>query len=86
MFFRKVNYLLILYGKKDEIIPEKPIFEFYNRLPLGGQGQHQIILYENGYHMLLRDLQAEVVMKDIVAWINNQALPGSINLNNLTKK
>jgi alpha-beta hydrolase superfamily lysophospholipase len=30
-----------------------------------------LILYENGYHMLLRDLQAEVVMNDIVAWVND---------------
>ncbi|MEN8261376.1 MAG: alpha/beta hydrolase, partial [Pseudomonadota bacterium] len=60
---------LILYGKKDEIIPQKPVFEFYKRLPSRGQGQQQMIIYENGYHMLLRDLQAEIVMKDIVDWI-----------------
>jgi alpha-beta hydrolase superfamily lysophospholipase len=30
-----------------------------------------LILYENGYHMLLRDLEAENVMKDIVEWIND---------------
>lgn len=80
------NNVLILYGKKDEIIPEKPIFKFYKRLPLEGQEQQQIIFYENGYHMLLRDLQAEVVMKDIVAWINTQAPPDSFNKNNLSKK
>ena len=65
--------VLVLYGKKDEIIPEKPVFEFYNRLPSGGQGQQEMILYENGYHMLTRDLQAETVMKDIVYWINGYA-------------
>jgi alpha-beta hydrolase superfamily lysophospholipase len=30
-----------------------------------------LILYEDGYHMLLRDLQAENVMQDIVAWLND---------------
>ena len=65
--------VLILYGKKDEIIPEKPVFEFYNRLPSAGQGKQEMILYENGYHMLTRDLQAETVMKDIVYWINGYA-------------
>ena len=66
---------LLLYGKKDEIIPQKPVFEFYKRLPSAVQGQQQMILYENGYHMLLRDLQSEIVMKDIVDWINDQAKP-----------
>jgi alpha-beta hydrolase superfamily lysophospholipase len=68
---------LLLYGKKDEIIPRKPVFEFYKRLPSAVQGQQQMILYENGYHMLLRDLQSEIVMKDIVDWINDQAKPVS---------
>ncbi len=67
----KIN-ALILYGKKDEIIPRKPVLEFYRRLPPGVQGQQQMILYENGYHMLLRDLQAEIVIQDIVNWINHQ--------------
>jgi acylglycerol lipase len=69
--------LLILYGKKDEIIPEGPIFDFYSRLPFKVQGKQQMVLYENGYHMLLRDLQSEVVMKDIAAWIYNRTQPVS---------
>jgi alpha-beta hydrolase superfamily lysophospholipase len=66
---------LLLYGNKDEIIPWQPVYDFYKRLPLNEHGQQQMILYENGYHMLLRDLQAEVVMKDIVDWINGQDKP-----------
>lgn len=77
--------VLLLYGNKDEIIPRKPVFEFYKRLPSGVQGQQQMILYENGYHMLLRDLQSKIVMKDIVEWINDQAKPVSSLQNNLTK-
>jgi len=64
--------ILLLYGKKDEIIPWEPVYDFYKRLPSKELGQHQMILYENGYHMLLRDLQAEVVMKDIVDWVNGE--------------
>jgi acylglycerol lipase len=67
----RVNSLL-LYGEKDEIIPRKPVFDFYKRLPLRAQGQQQMILYEDGYHMLLRDLQAEKVLEDIVDWITDQ--------------
>jgi alpha-beta hydrolase superfamily lysophospholipase len=77
---------LILYGEKDEIIPQKPVFEFYQRLPSRLQGQQQMILYENGYHMLLRDLQSEIVMKDIVDWINEPAKPVSSLQSNLLKK
>ena len=65
---------LILYGKKDEIIPQKPIVEFYKRLPLSKQDQQQMILYENGYHMLLRDLQSKTVKKDIRDWIKGLAM------------
>lgn len=63
---------LLLYGEKDEIIPKKPIVEFYKRLPLSDQHQQQMILYKNGYHMLLRDLQADIVKKDIADWIKSQ--------------
>jgi alpha-beta hydrolase superfamily lysophospholipase len=62
---------LLLYGEKDEIIPREPVENFYQGLPLKDQGLQQMILYENGYHMLLRDLQADVVQKDIVRWIEN---------------
>ena len=69
------NRLLLLYGEKDEIIPREPVLSFYQRLPLRSQRQQQIILYEQGYHMLLRDLQAEIVMQDIVDWINYPDTP-----------
>jgi acylglycerol lipase len=64
---------LILYGEKDEIIPREPVFDFYERLPLRSQDQQRMILYENGFHMLLRDLQSAKVLIDIVDWINDQS-------------
>ena len=63
---------LILYGEKDEIIPWKPVFDFYKQLPLRSQDRQRMILYKNGYHMLLRDLQSAKVLTDIVGWINEQ--------------
>ena len=62
---------LVLYGHRDEIIPEKPVLDAFQRFPVKPAGQKQLILYKNGYHMLLRDLQAENVLKDIVAWLND---------------
>jgi acylglycerol lipase len=69
---RLKNRLLLLYGEKDEIIPRDPVLSFYQRLPLRPLGQQRMILYKNGYHMLLRDMQAEIVLQDIVDWINEQ--------------
>ena len=64
---------LVLYGQKDQIIPRVPVMSFYQRLPGKTDGTQQLITYQNGYHMLLRDLQAEVVLRDIVDWLNSRA-------------
>jgi len=66
---RLENRLLLLYGEKDEIIPRDPMLSFYQKLPLRSLEQQRMILYENGYHMLLRDVQADIVLQDIVDWI-----------------
>jgi alpha-beta hydrolase superfamily lysophospholipase len=62
---------LVLYGHNDEIIPQEPVLDAFDRFPLKSGSEKELILYKNGYHMLLRDLQAENVMNDIVAWIND---------------
>ena len=61
---------LVLYGNKDEVIPKEPVLDAFRRFPIDPADKKQLILYENGYHMLLRDLEAENVMKDIVEWLN----------------
>ncbi len=64
---------LLLYGEKDEIIPKEPTFQFLNNL-IDNQVKHPMIaFYKNGYHMLLRDLQASVVWRDIDVWINSSS-------------
>jgi alpha-beta hydrolase superfamily lysophospholipase len=63
---------LVLYGDNDEIIPRQPVLDAYHRFPEAVPGQKQLILYEKGYHMLMRDLQAEKVLQDIVDWVNEQ--------------
>lgn len=63
---------LVLYGQKDQIIPREPVMSFFERLPGKTDGTQQLILYENGYHMLLRDLQATVVLRDIVDWLSSR--------------
>lgn len=60
---------LVVYGLKDEIIPRRPVLYAADKLPDG-----QLIEYDNGYHMLLRDLQREVVWQDIQNWIEESEL------------
>ena len=60
---------LILYGKRDEIIPREPTERMLAKLPTKGKHRRKVVFYENGYHMLLRDLQAKTVWSDIAGWI-----------------
>jgi acylglycerol lipase len=74
--------VLVLYGKKDEIIPKYPVFRMIERLQAAQPVAPRVVIYPNGWHMLLRDLQAKVVWRDIVAWTRDQksALPSGFAL------
>ena len=58
--------ILFLYGEKDEIIPVKAMKKAAKRLC----GEVALRVYPEGWHMLLRDLQGELVWRDIAAFIN----------------
>ena len=64
--------VLLLYGEKDQIIPKEPIEAVAQRLP---QGLKRVAVYERGWHLLYRDLQAEIVHRDVVAWVANRTAP-----------
>ncbi len=66
---------LILYGEKDEIIPREPTRLLLSRLSAEDTARGRIALYEDGYHMLLRDLGAETYWTDLLHWIRNPAAP-----------
>jgi alpha-beta hydrolase superfamily lysophospholipase len=66
---------LMLYGEKDELIPKEPTFAVYRQLQEHNSNQLRFIFYRDGYHMLLRDLQADVVMNDILSWRNSPTAP-----------
>lgn len=71
------EHVLVMYGENDEIIPKKPTYDFIRRF-LSGTGQRKTVaIYPQGYHMLLRDLNAEIAWGDIAAWIahNSERLP-----------
>jgi alpha-beta hydrolase superfamily lysophospholipase len=64
---------LLLYGEKDEIIPKHSTYQFLQKLLATDPDNKKVAIYQYGYHMLLRDLQAATAWKDIVAWIDGNA-------------
>ena len=63
---------LILYGKHDQIVPRQPTCAWLLNLPDADAIKRDIVIYENGYHMLNRDLQADKVLADIAVWIQQR--------------
>jgi alpha-beta hydrolase superfamily lysophospholipase len=64
---------LLLIGDRDEIIPKEPMQRLLERLPR--RHATRVATYADGYHLLLRDLQAEKPWRDIVAWIGDRDRP-----------
>lgn len=62
---------LILYGERDQVIPKRPTRRMLATLPEGVR----VAIYEGGYHMLLRDLPAITVWKDLAAWMADPSAP-----------
>lgn len=71
--------MLFLYGRHDDIIPALPTCELYGNLTNAEHNELTAILYQDGYHMLTRDLQAHVVLQDIATWIDESALQTNTN-------
>jgi acylglycerol lipase len=64
--------LLVLVGEHDEIVPPDAQTAMIERLQASPCVQ---VVYRDGWHLLLRDLQRRVVWEDILAWIDGQPLP-----------
>lgn len=62
--------VLLLYGANDEIIPKSPVQAATTAMP-----HARLVYYEQGFHMLTRDLQAGRVHRDIASWIQDPATP-----------
>jgi alpha-beta hydrolase superfamily lysophospholipase len=63
--------IAFLYGAHDQIIPRRSAELTARRLPPDAR----TAVYENGYHMLLRDLHAEVVYEDILSFLHDPDAP-----------
>lgn len=63
--------LLLLYGANDQVIPKAPVQKAIGRI----NAPHRVAYYPDGYHLLLRDLKGEIVLADIVHWMNAPTAP-----------
>jgi len=63
---------LVLYGANDQIIPKTPTRRMLAAMPAGAR---TIAVYGDGWHMLLRDLNAAVVRRDIAHWMAQPGAP-----------
>lgn len=66
---------LILYGNQDEIIPAQAAATMLANLPPQAAGERTVAIYDSGYHMLMRDLQAQAVWSDIASWLRDPSAP-----------
>jgi alpha-beta hydrolase superfamily lysophospholipase len=64
---------LLLYGAHDPVIPADPLREFVAGLPPASVSRDRFAYYQNGYHMLLRDLEGKLVADDVAAWALDRA-------------
>lgn len=62
--------VLILFGQNEDIIPGFAMSAFRKRLPMNECGV-RVAQYDSGFHMLLRDLNADRVLRDITAWVGD---------------
>lgn len=65
------GHVAFLYGAHDQIIPRASAIRAARRLPPTAR----TAVYANGWHMLLRDRQAEVVYQDILAFLRDPDAP-----------
>jgi acylglycerol lipase len=79
---------LLLYGANDDIVPPNASIQMIANLPDAPNSRRRIAVYEDGYHMLLRDLQGDVVLRDILSWIEDpaQKLPSGADVGDPREK
>lgn len=61
---------MVLYGAKEDILPEQAWREAFETLP--DAPDKTLTVYESGFHMLLHDLEADIVIDDIAAFVLSQ--------------
>jgi acylglycerol lipase len=60
---------LVLVGGRDILVPDGAMAGMLARLPAADAAQRRVAVYDNGWHMLLRDLDGARVQADIAHWV-----------------
>lgn len=63
---------LVLYGAHEEVLPHSAVTGFLERVP---SRNVRVAFYPKGYHMLLRDLNGDIVANDVAAWVADRKAP-----------
>lgn len=71
--------LLVLYGNQDQIVPCSAVWRTLKRF----ETKPQLALYDDGWHLLFRDLQGPIVQHDVGGWLldPDQPLPSGADRN-----
>jgi hypothetical protein len=64
---------LILYGANEDVLPAGAVLRALERLPALPDDTLRVGIYPGGYHMLLRDLNAVTVWRDVAGWITDRS-------------
>lgn len=59
---------LVQYGLRDQVIPRHALCRMIARMP----DHPTVAFYPHGYHLLMRDLHADRVWKDVSAWLHGR--------------
>jgi acylglycerol lipase len=63
---------LVLYGAHEEVLPHTAVKTFLDRVP---PNNVRVAFYPKGYHMLLRDLNGDIVANDVATWVADRTAP-----------
>ena len=68
----------VAYGGHDELVPASAMGVAWAHLP----ADTRRAVYPNGYHLLMRDLDRQAVIGDVIAWIRHPdgALPSGADI------
>jgi alpha-beta hydrolase superfamily lysophospholipase len=77
---------LYLYGRNDQVIPKAPTLKALRAMTEAGRPV-QAAYYDDGWHIILRDKQAQTVLKDVAAFMaaSETPLPSKADDNGLAR-
>ena len=62
---------LVLYGGRDDLVPKQATTKTWRALPASAQSA----FYPEGYHLLLRDMDRDLPITDVIAWMHAPGAP-----------